>query len=110
MEPGPWISPIVNVLLPLITTDGETFQPLPRSRDAPLPVPSVAIPALPFSPVKFSGEIERVLAADSRDRLPRFMWSPLNFCWAKAVPVSRAISIAMAGQQVVSVFMGSLLF
>ena len=30
------------------------------------PVPSVAMPPLPFSPVKFSGEIERVFASDRR--------------------------------------------
>jgi hypothetical protein len=40
-------------------TDGETFQPWPSSRAAFLPVPSVAMPPLPFSPVKFSGLIER---------------------------------------------------
>jgi hypothetical protein len=33
--------------------------------------PSVDIPPLPFSPVKFSGLIERDLACDRRERLPR---------------------------------------
>ena len=33
--------------------------------------------ALPFSPVKFSGLIERVFAFDSRERLPMFMPRPL---------------------------------
>src|ERR1044071_2966880 len=69
MQPGPLISPITNVFFDLITTDGDNFQPRPRSRAAPLPVPSVAIPALPFSPVKFSGLIERDLAFDTRYRL-----------------------------------------
>ncbi len=40
------------------------------------PVPSVAMPPPPFSPVKFSGLIERDLASDRRERLPRFMPSP----------------------------------
>ena len=57
-------------------TEGETFQPCPRSRAAFLPVPSVAMPALPFSPVKFSGLIERVWAAESRQRLPMFVPKP----------------------------------
>ena len=59
-------------------TEGETFQPWPSSRAAFLPVPSVAMPALPFSPVKFSGLIERVWASDKRERLPRVMSRPLN--------------------------------
>src|SRR6266850_3255576 len=71
MQPGPLISPITNVLFDLITTDGDSFQPRPKSRAAFLPVPSVAMPALPFSPVKFSGLIERDLAFETRYRLPR---------------------------------------
>ena len=51
--------------------EGETFQPRPEPfgpspRAWILPVPSVAMPPLPFSPVKFSGEMERVFADDSR--------------------------------------------
>ena len=38
-----------------ILTEGEIFHPRPRSRASFAPVPSVAIPPLPFSPVKFSG-------------------------------------------------------
>jgi hypothetical protein len=53
------MSAIVKVDRALIRTDGETFQPCPSSRAAFLPVPSVAWPAFPFSPVKFSGLIER---------------------------------------------------
>src|SRR5580692_8552452 len=59
MLPGPVISASVTVLLALILIDGETFQPWPNSREAPLPVPLVAMPAWPFSPVKLSGLMER---------------------------------------------------
>jgi hypothetical protein len=41
--------------------EGDTFQPWPRPRAQLAPVPSVAMPPFPFSPVKFSGEIDRVL-------------------------------------------------
>src|SRR5690348_8524216 len=78
MAPGPVISATVNVCPGMIFTDGDTFQPWPKSREAVLPVPSVAIPPLPFSPVGFSGLIERVFAFESRGRLPRFKPSPLN--------------------------------
>src|SRR3990170_3320776 len=67
-------------------TDGETFQPRPRSRAAFAPVPSVAIPPRPFSPVKFSGLIERVSALDRRYRSPTPVVRPLKGragrCWA----------------------------
>jgi len=66
MRPGPLISPRVKVVPALIRTEGETFQPCPKSRAGPLPVPSVAMPALPFSPVKFSGLIERDSALETR--------------------------------------------
>src|SRR5215213_2391289 len=59
IAPGPVISQRVNVWPGSMRTDGETFQPWPRSWAAPSPVPCVAMPALPFSPVKFSGEMER---------------------------------------------------
>ena len=68
IAPGPWMSASVNVSPALIRIDGETFQPWPRSRAAFAPVPSVAMPPLPFSPVKFSGLIDRVFARDRRDR------------------------------------------
>src|SRR5881392_3304651 len=58
--------------------EGETFHPCPSSRAATAPVPSVAIPAFPLSPVKFSALIDRVFAFDRRERLPRLMFSPLN--------------------------------
>ncbi len=38
------------------------------------------MPPAPFSPVKFSGLIERVLAEDRRDSLPMSMPSPENPC------------------------------
>ena len=66
MQPDPLISASVKVLPALMLTEGETFQPWPRSRAAFLPVPSVAMPALPFSPVKFSGLIERDWAFETR--------------------------------------------
>lgn len=58
--PEPEISARVNVWPGSIFTEGESFQPAPRSRAALAPVPAVAMPALPFSPVKLSGEMERV--------------------------------------------------
>src|SRR5438128_1807224 len=54
----------VKVLPGSIRMLGEIFQPMPSSRAAFLPAPSVAMPALPFSPVKFSGLIERDLALE----------------------------------------------
>ena len=78
IAPEPSISARVKVVPALMRTEGETFQPWPSSRAAFLPVPSVAMPALPFSPVKFSGLIERDWALDSRERLPRFMSRPLK--------------------------------
>src|SRR5690554_3249287 len=57
-------------------TEGDTFQPCPKSLAHSLPVPSVAMPPLPFSPVKFSGLMERLFALDNKDRL--FRPKPLN--------------------------------
>jgi hypothetical protein len=37
------------------------------------------MPALPFSPVKFSGLIERDLALEIRNKFPRFKSSPSNW-------------------------------
>ena len=65
------MSATVNVLRALTRTEGDTFQVRPRSRAAPWPVPSVAMPPLPFSPLKFSGLIDRDCASESRERLPR---------------------------------------
>lgn len=57
---------------------------------APALVPSVAMPPLPFSPVKFSGLIERVCAFERRDRFPMFIPNPLN-------PAAPFFSCALAG-------------
>src|SRR5215467_3985197 len=81
--PGPSMSAKVAALCGAITMEGEIFQPCPRSRAALAPVPSVAIPALPFSPVKFSALIERVLACDSREMLCSPIPRPLkDVIWA----------------------------
>src|SRR5512139_2887818 len=90
MQPGPLIDPSVKVVPALIRTDGDTFHPLPRSRAAFLPVPSVAMPALPFSPVKFSELIDRLCGRESLGRSPRSVPSPLNpRPWANNPPARR---------------------
>jgi hypothetical protein len=61
-----------------MTTEGETFQPCPNSRAGPLPVPSVAMPAFPFSPLKFSGLMDRDFASDSRERLAEWTQGDLT--------------------------------
>ena len=48
IAPGPAISASVNICFGAIFTDGETFQPWPRSRAALAPVPSVALPPCPL--------------------------------------------------------------
>src|SRR5882757_395059 len=88
IEPDPSISATVNVVLAFITTLGLTFHPCPRSRDAPCPVPVVALPPAPLAPLKFSGLIERVLASESRNILPMLASMPLNLdgCCANNLP------------------------
>jgi hypothetical protein len=49
-----------------MTTLGLTFQPWPRFFDALAPVPVVAIPPLPFAPLKFSGLIDLVFARQDK--------------------------------------------
>jgi hypothetical protein len=64
------------------------FQVRPSSRDGTLPVPSVAMPALPLAPVKFSALIERVSALERRERLPIWLPNPSKqksifaSCWS----------------------------
>src|SRR6266404_1136352 len=87
IAPGPVMSARVKVDLAGTRTKGETFQPCPRSRAAPLAAPSVDIPALPFSPLKFSGLMERVFALEVRLRLPRFKSRPLKEVSAAVAPV-----------------------
>ena len=79
MEPGPLISATVNVVFDLMRTLGLTFQPCPKSREALEPVPSVAMPPLPFSPVKFSGEMDLLFASESLKRFDMLDSMPLNF-------------------------------
>src|SRR5258708_6515178 len=78
MAPGPSISARVTSCRGSIRILGETFQPCPHSRAQPAPVPSVAIAAAPFAPVKFSALMLRVFAWESRAILPRPRSSPLN--------------------------------
>src|SRR3954464_11625985 len=77
MGPGPSISARVTLLLPAILMQGDTFQPLPNSRAASAPSPSIAMAPLPFSPVIFSALIERLSALETRERFPRFRPKPL---------------------------------
>ena len=74
-------------------TDGEIFQPWPSSRAGPAPVPSVAMPPLPFSPVKFSGLIERVSASARRQTFVRPTPSPFHV----TSPVTRRSSTPNRG-------------
>src|SRR5437867_7337346 len=69
ISPDPLISARVKVFPGSITTKGLTFQPCPKSRAAWDAVPCTAAPPLPFSPVRFSGPIENVLAFERRYRL-----------------------------------------
>src|SRR5215831_18238517 len=78
IAPEPSISARTRRSPAAIRIDGEIFQVRPKSRAALAPVPSVAMPPAPFSPLKFSGLIERVCADDSRERVPRLIPSPLN--------------------------------
>src|SRR6267378_4154468 len=61
-----------------ITIYGETFHPRPSLRAGLLTGSGDAIAPLPFSPVGFSGLIERLSAFDRIGRLPRCMPRPLN--------------------------------
>src|ERR1700761_873723 len=65
------MSPSTSVSPGATRFDGEISPPRPSPRAWIAPVPSSAMPPLPFSPVGFSGLIERDFAEDSRDRLPR---------------------------------------
>ena len=69
------MSAISNTAPGSMTIYGFTFQPVPRSRAAlrAEPLSSGHMPPFPFSPVKFSGLIERVFASDRRERLPMCM-------------------------------------
>src|SRR5690242_12600499 len=89
IAPEPSISATVNVSPGLTRTLGEIFQPWPRPFAWLAPVPSVAVPPRPFSPVKFSALMERVWASESRQTLPRSRPSPLKLsmgCSSLPVP------------------------
>src|SRR5580704_1385862 len=97
IAPDPSMSASVNVSPGWMITNGETFQPWPRSRAICAAGPSVDMPPLPFSPLKFSGEIERDLALESLARLPRLRPRPLKsaiqrlrLCLQKAAGGERA--------------------
>src|SRR3954452_922398 len=60
IRPGPSIAARSTVVCAAISMLGDTFQPRPRSRAGPAPVPSVARPPPPGLPMGFSGLIERV--------------------------------------------------
>src|SRR6202000_2737679 len=93
MAPGPVISAMINVVFDFITTLGLTFQPWPSSLAASLPVPVMAMPPLPFSPVKFSGLMERLLASDTWYKLLKLLFKPVFF-WAMAT-VAAHINVAV---------------
>ncbi len=95
MAPCPETSAIVKTLFALMRTEGDTFQPRPSSRAAFWPVPSLAIPPRPFSPVRFSGLIERVRAFDSRDSEPMPMPRPSKPSAPVPVPAASARASTM---------------
>src|ERR1017187_1463302 len=78
IAPGPVMLASVNVACAPTRTEGEIFQPWPRSRAAFLPVPSVAMPARPFSPMKLSGPMERDCALETRYKFPKSTFNPSN--------------------------------
>ena len=66
IAPEPSMSASTNVSCGAIDDRRRDLPSRPSSRPGPAPVPSVAIPPRPFSPVKFSGLIERVSASARR--------------------------------------------
>src|SRR6476659_8782155 len=102
IAPDPLMSARVKVCPGWITTDGEIFHPTPRSFASLLPVPSVAMPPLPFAPVKFSGEMDRDLALESRGRSPRPVTTPSKRpedCAAAVPGAARAATITEAASR-----------
>ena len=67
ITPGPATSATVCVPPAVISTDGDTFQPGPRSLAAAAPVPVVAPPPAPLPPAGFSGLTERDRPSRSTD-------------------------------------------
>jgi hypothetical protein len=78
IAPGPFILAISKVSPGCNMIEGDTFQPCPPRSDAAFdPVPCTAIPPLPFSPVKFSAQIDLDCASDSLLKLERSDPNPL---------------------------------
>src|ERR1700757_5043447 len=94
IPPAPEISASTFTSPGSITTYGATFHPRPNFRAGLLARSGVAIAPLPFSPVGFSGLIERLSASESIARLPMCMPSPLNDAIAiRLLVTSRAILV-----------------
>ncbi len=104
IAPGPPMSASSKVSPALMVTQGEIFHPWPRSRAHAAPFPSVAMPPLPFSPLKFSGESERLFALERRGRFPRLRPSPL-YVITRGSPVCKRLQ-AKCSQNVWSCWPG----
>src|SRR5271166_3378876 len=93
IAPAPEISASTFTSPGSMTTYGETFQPRPSFRAGLLALSGRAVAPLPFSPVGFSGLIERLSASERIARFPICMPSPLNDAIGVRLPMSRAILI-----------------
>src|ERR1700691_5927685 len=78
IAPAPEISASTFTSPGSMTTYGATFHPRPSFLAGLLAGSGLAIAPLPFSPVGFSGHIERLSAVERIARLPTCMPSPLN--------------------------------
>ena len=68
MMPGPTIFANSTFSPALTIIAGDIFHPCPKSLAYIFPVPSVAAPPIPFSPVKFSAEMDLDFIFVSFDR------------------------------------------
>src|SRR6266436_797589 len=94
IAPAPDISARTFTSPGSITTYGATFHPRPSFRAGLLAGSGIAMAPLPFSPVGFSGLIDRLSAFESIARLPMCMPSPLNDAIAiRLLATSRAILV-----------------
>src|SRR6266436_3539907 len=94
IAPAPDISARTFTSPGSITTYGATFHPRPSFRAGLFAGSGSAIAPLPFSPVGFSGLIERLSAFDRIARLPMYMPSPLKDAIAiRLLVTSRAILV-----------------
>src|SRR5271163_4589706 len=84
IAPGPLMSASTLTSPGSITMYGETFHPRPSLRAGLFTGSGDAIAPLPFSPVGFSGLIDRLSAVERIERLPMCMPSPLNDAIARA--------------------------